>query len=238
MVNVVVGNQILDGLPPLESSAIAPHLCALSLAARDVLYSPNKPLDQVYFPTGSVLSVLAVMRDGSSVEIGTVGREGVTGAQLILGNARAPSEMICQVSGPALRISAADFMAHFETAPTFRRRVYRYTEALFNFMGQSIACNGLHSVNERCARWLLSTRDRVGRDEFHLTQECLAMMLGVRRPGVTIAAGALQQAGFISYRRGHVEIRDPAGLESAACECYQVTADWFAADAGDAAVGS
>ncbi len=182
----------------------------------------------VYFPTTAVLSVLTIMRDGAAVEIGTFGREGLSGAQLVLGGESTPSRLICQVPGDAYRMSVASFLHAFETSATLHRLATRYTEALFNFMGQSIACNRLHGVNERCARWLLLTHDRVDGDEFELTQEFLAIMLGVQRPVVSLAAAALQHAGFIRYRRGHVQVRDRAGLESAACECYEINAREFA----------
>lgn len=195
--------------------------------ARDVLYPVDEPLRHVYFPEGAVLSVLTIMQSGAAVEIGTFGLEGLSGAQLILGGNRAPSKMICQVPGAALCMPVDRFLTHLKTARTFQRIVRRYTEALFNFMGQSIACNRLHTVDERCARWLLMTHDRVDSDEFDLTQEFLAIMLGVHRPGVSIAAGSLQEAGFIRYSRGHVQIRNRQGLETAACECYQISADQF-----------
>jgi len=200
----------------------------VALAAHDVVYPAGEAIDAIYFPITAVLSVLTVMRDGAAVEIGTFGCEGLSGAQVALGGERSASQVICQVPGDAYRMPVAAFLAHFETAPTFRRLVRRYAEALFNFMGQSIACNRLHPVNERCARWLLLTHDRVAGDVFELTQEFLAIMLGVQRPVVNVAARALQDAGHIRYHRGRVEIRDRAGLERAACECYRINADEFA----------
>ncbi len=221
-------NRILAALPEREQALVRPDLERVTLRARDILYPADEPLSHVYFPQGAVLSVLTVMQSGAAVEIGTFGLEGLSGAQLILGGDRAPSQMICQIPGEALRMPVPQFLSHLKTARTFQRIVRRYTEALFNFMGQSIACNRLHTVDERCARWLLMSHDRVGGDQFDLTQEFLAIMLGVHRPGVSIAAASLQQAGFIKYTRGHVVIRDRKGLESAACECYQITADQFA----------
>jgi CRP-like cAMP-binding protein len=214
-------------LPEREQAVVRPDLECVTLRARDILYPADEPLTFVYFPQGAVLSVLTFMHNGAAVEIGTFGLEGLSGAQLILGGDRAPSQMICQIPGEALRMPVDRFLKHLKTERTFQRIVRRYTEALFNFMGQSIACNRLHTVDERCARWLLMSHDRVGGDQFDLTQEFLAIMLGVHRPGVSIAAAALQQAGFIRYVRGHVEIRDRKGLESAACECYQISADQF-----------
>ncbi len=222
------GNAILDALPDGEAAALRRDLNRVTLEVRDVLYEARQPLTEVFFPIGAVLSVLTVMRDGTAVEIGTFGREGLSGAQLVLGGEYAPSRMICQVRGDSMRLPVDAFTVHFASAPVFRRIVLRYTEALFNFMGQSIACNRLHTVDERCARWLLLTHDRVSADEFALTQEFLAIMLGVSRPGVTLAAGALQEAGCIRYSRGHVVIVDRERLESAACECYAINAREFA----------
>lgn len=219
----------------MEAAALRPQLKSVTLKVRDCIYPAGERYTSVYFPAGAVLSILTVMHDGAAVEIGTTGREGFSGAPLVLGAERAASQTICQIAGDAFCMPADAFLRHLETASAFRRIVRKYTEALFNFMGQSIACNRLHTVNERCARWLLLTRDRVGADQFDLTQEFLAIMLGVHRPGVSIAAGALQEAGFIRYRRGHVEIRDPEGLESAACECYRITAQQFESEFEDEA---
>ena len=224
---VLLGNRVLDALPAPELALMRPHLERVTLKTHDIVYALGETLDRVYFPSGAVLSVLTVMNDGASVEIGTFGREGLSGAQLTLGGDRAPSQMICQVPGDAHWMPTDAFMAHFGSAEIFRRIVQRYTEALFNFMGQSIACNRLHTTSERCARWLLLTHDRLIGDKFELTQEFLAIMLGVHRPSVSVASGALQEAGFITYTRGCVTIRNRQGLESASCECYRINADEF-----------
>lgn len=207
------GNHILDALPELEAAAVRPHLKRVHLELGEVLYVTGEPFPNVYFPAGAVLSVLTLMRDGAAIEIGTFGWEGLSGTQLVLDEDRSPHQMICQIAG------AAQVMAP----------VQKYMVAFINFMAQSVACNRLHTVEERCARWLLLTHDRVKGDTFESTQEFLAMMLGVHRPGVTVAAGALQEAGLIRYRRGSVEIRDREGLESASCECYRANADAFQA---------
>jgi len=227
MLASALGNRIFDALPDSESASMRPALEAVTLDAYDIVYSAGAAIDAVYFPTTAVLSVLTVMRDGGAVEIGTFGCEGLSAAAVVLGGERSPSQVICQVPGDAYRMPVATFVAHLESAPVFRRLVRRYAEALFNFMGQSIACNRLHPVHERCARWLLLTHDRVNGDTFALTQEFLAIMLGVQRPVVNLAARALQNAGYIRYHRGRVEIRDRAGLERAACECYRINADEF-----------
>ncbi len=221
------GNHILDAPPPVEASSVRRSLHRANLKARDILYPAGARRTRVYFPAGAVLSLLTVTRDGDAVEIGTFGREGFSGAQLVLGEDYAPTQLICQVAGEAHYMNAGEFLRHFSAGTMFRHYAQKYTAALFNFMGQAIACNRLHSVDERCAKRLLLTHDRVEADRFELTQEFLAMMLGVHRQGVSIAAARLQDRGFIRYRRGHVEIRNRHGLESAACECYNVSAYEF-----------
>jgi len=218
------GNFLLDQLPASDRAAIGADLVPLQFEARQVLYRPGEPIEYVYFPSGCGLSVLTIMENGDCVEIGTIGREGLSGSQLIFHAFRPESEMICQVPGDAFALTTDRFLEHFESAPMLRHLVFGYTESMFNFMGQSIACNRLHNLNERCARWLLSMQDRVGRSQFYLTQEFLAMMLGTTRPAVTLTALALQEAGLIRYNRGNLAIVDRDGLERAACECYGVTA--------------
>ncbi len=222
-------NRLLSALPPAELAPIKPSLRLVALKLHMPIYEPGELIERIYFPLNSVLSVVTIMQDGSAVEIGTIGQEGLSGSQLIFGSERPASQMICQMEGEACCMDVEAFRLHLDTRPVFRRLVCRYTEAMFNFMGQSIACNRLHRVNERCARWLLLTQDRIGRDSFYLTQEFLAIMLGTNRPAVTVAASALQEAGLIQYRRGHLTIKDRQGLENAACECYAVTAANFRA---------
>lgn len=162
------------------------------------------------------------MHDGTQIEVTTVGREGVAGAQIVLDRAVASASMTyVQIPGEALRIASTDFLALCETYPELATMVGRYLSALIDVMAQSTACNRLHYVNERCARWLLSTADRVGRSDFALTHETMATMLGVRRAGVSISCASLQSAGYISYSRGHFRIVDRDGLRTAACECYE-----------------
>jgi CRP-like cAMP-binding protein len=163
-----------------------------------------------------------IMSDGSGVEAGTVGREGLVGLSTAFDSTRMIERWISQVPGRVARMSVLDFRRHIDADETLRILLQRYTLSFMAALSQSVACNRLHVLVERCARWLLLTHDRVGRDEFMLTQEFMAFMLGVRRPGVSVAAAALQQAGFISYARGHVRILDRAGLESASCECYEI----------------
>lgn len=220
----LIGNRLLDALPLPELEAIETSLALTTFTARETVYRSREPIEHVYFPIDSALSVITRMGNGDSVEISMIGCEGLTGSQLIF-NARVPeSEMICQIGGPAASMGVKDFLRHLGAQPEFRRLVMAYMESLFNFMSQSVACNRLHNLNERCARWLLSTQDRIGRDAFYLTQEVLATMLGSARPAVTMAAGAPQDAGLIRYHRGSLTIVDRAGLESATCECYAITA--------------
>ncbi|HEY3674515.1 MAG TPA: Crp/Fnr family transcriptional regulator [Candidatus Tumulicola sp.] len=212
-------------LPPNEAERLRSLLTFRDVPQSTIVYNPVTPLDTVYFPTTCVLSAVTIMLDGTSVEIGTIGHEGFGAVQTALHIRRIPGEMICQVAGESYVMDADSFEAAVETMPGLRMAAFRYLQSLLNLMSQSIACNRLHGLLERCARWLLMTRDRAGSDSFYLTQEFLAYMLGVRRSGVSIAAGSLAQAGFIRYRRGHIIIIDGPGLESASCECYRVVRD-------------
>jgi len=219
------GNAVLDLLPHDEAERLRPLLAFRHVPKATVVYNDVTPLERVYFPTTCVLSAVTIMKEGTSVEIGTIGHEGVGGVQTALHMRRVPGEMICQVEGDSYVMDADSFEQAVELMPGLRSAVYRYLQSLMNLMGQSIACNRLHGLLERCARWLLMTRDRAGSDSFYLTQEYLAYMLGVRRSGVSIAAGTLAQAGLIRYRRGNMAILDREGLEAASCECYRVVRD-------------
>jgi hypothetical protein len=221
------GNYVLDLTPDNERDRIADQLKERHLARDAVVYTEAAAISEVQFPITCVLSAIALMRDGTTVEIGAVGREGLAGVQLALGVRRVPGEMRCQVEGNAFSMEARAFCASLETLPQFRAIVLRYTQSFINAISQSIACNSVHAVTQRCARWLLMTRDRVGREDFYLTQEFLAYMLGVRRSGVSMAAGTLQDAGLIRYRRGNIEILDAVRLESVSCECYRTIKDAY-----------
>jgi CRP-like cAMP-binding protein len=208
-------------------AALLERLEPVRLALRSTIYEMGGPVRHVYFPIDAVISVVTVMRDGTQIEVVTVGREGVAGAQAMLDGDVASRLTWTQVAGDAYRCDFGVFMELCEHYPPLRSLVYRYISAQLDIMAQSIACNRLHYVSERCARWLLMTVDRVGRDEFPLTHEVLATMLGVRRAGVSIAAAALQDAGFISYSRGRFTVVNRAGLETAACECYAAGKEAF-----------
>ncbi|HKG94428.1 MAG TPA: Crp/Fnr family transcriptional regulator [Gemmatimonadaceae bacterium] len=219
-------NLILASLPADEYAAIAPRLERVSLPARHVVCDVNRPIDYVYFPETCVASVLSIMADRSGVETATVGYEGMTGIALFLGGERSVEHTFMQVPGDAYRLRAEDFLAAVGGGIGGRTALAtilgRYMQALFTLAAQTSGCNRVHTMRERCARWLLQTHDRAGADEFALTQHFLAQMLGVRRATVTEAAGALQEAGLIEYRYGKITIRDRAGLERVVCECYHI----------------
>ena len=217
------GNRVLDAMPKAEFSALLPHLRDVTLESGEVLHNPGETISHIYFPSSCALSVILWMRDGSGVEIATIGCEGLSGSvAIMLGSLKAPSQTLCQVPGTAKSLPLNVFKSAIRNGSKLHTLTQKYAQASVTLMGQSIACNRLHTLTERCARWLLLTHDRVRGDDFSLTQEFLAMMLGVHRPAVSLAAGALQQAGFIRYRRGQVTIVDREGLESASCECYRV----------------
>jgi CRP-like cAMP-binding protein len=217
-----VGNRLLDSLPRADLERLRPHLEAVSVDIKHVIYEPNGPITHVYFPTSCIISLVTYLEDGSSVEMATIGLEGMVGLPIFLGSETMPSRAFGQVPGDALRITVAAFTAEIGRNGPLVRVLNRYTQALFNQVAQTTACNRVHLVEQRCARWLLQTHDRVGSDQFFLTQEFLAQMLGVRRSGVSAAAGLLQKAGLIRYARGRITVLDRSGLESASCECYRV----------------
>jgi CRP-like cAMP-binding protein len=217
-------NRLLADLPPEEDAQLRPHLERVSLGVKDGLFEPYQPIPAVYFPETGVLSVVALMGDGKTAEVGLVGREGMLGLPVFLGGETSPRRAFAQVPGESLRMAAAAFTAVLPRAGTLVRRLQRYTQAMFTQISQSAACNTLHETTPRCCRWLLMTHDRAGGDEFLLTHEFLAQMLGVRRASVSAVAAALQQAGLIRYRRGRITIVNRPGLEAAACECYRVIA--------------
>jgi CRP-like cAMP-binding protein len=223
------GNRLLDSLPADEQADLAPHLEPVRLELKDLLVEQGKRIDSVYFPLTAVTSLLNLVQDTGGVEIATVGNEGLVGLSLSWGiDTFNPREFVqCQVPGDALVMEPETFASKVSQGGELTWLVHRYTQAFVTQIGQQVACNGLHTIEERCARWMLLTHDRVGSDEFPLTQEFLAQMLGVRRPSVTVVAGILQQAGFIRFRRGRITITDRRGLEGASCECYNVLREVF-----------
>lgn len=216
-------NHLLRGLPLVEYDKLRPLLESVSLASGDVLHEPNVPIEYVYFPQRSVLSILTVLSDGEAVESVTVGHEGMLGMAIFLGAAETSSRGIAQVPDSAVRLTADDFRRLLPSLPALSEMLRLYAQVMIEQTAQSVACNRLHALSARCARWLLSTHDRAEGMEFRLTQEFLANMLGVHRPAVSIAAGALQKDGLITYHRGKVTVLNRPSLEAASCECYEMT---------------
>lgn len=193
------------------------------LETRHGVYESDGPMNVVHFPVDAVISVVTTLADGTSFEVGTIGSEGTTGIFAALGASSVPNATFCQVEGHSFVMARSLFMRLFAEIDVFRLAVNAYIVGYINVLAQLVACNGVHSLDARCARWLLMTHDRVGRNRFPLTQEFLAQMLGVRRSGVTLAASAFAEAGFIKYSRGTIDMLDRRGLEREACECYDVT---------------
>ena len=220
-------NFLLAALSPDDLALISARLEPVLLTLRDVLYEPGEEIKYVYFPTTGCVSMIHGSAEGS-VEVGTIGLEGIVGVPVLLHATSEPTRALVQVEGEAYRIKAAAFCAVVAESEHLERIFLRYALALYNQVAQSVACNRLHSLEERCARWLLITHDRVDGDVFKLTQEFLSYMLGVHRPAVTLAAGVLQTAGYIKYSRGTITIINRAGLEDASCSCYQATRDDYA----------
>jgi CRP-like cAMP-binding protein len=215
-------NRLLAALPPEILAALWPRLEAVELPFRRILHAPSEPITGVYFPETGYVSAVAYMEDGDAAEVGLIGQEGMVGLPVLLEADSDDIETMVQSPGTALRMDAAAFRAELDRAPAFRTILLRYALVHHGQVARTAACNGRHHTDQRLARWLLMAHDRVKEDEFPMTHEFLAMMLGVRRAGVTIAAGQLQKAGFIRYERGCIEVTDRPGLESAACECYGI----------------
>jgi CRP-like cAMP-binding protein len=215
-------NSLLAALPPHACQRLLAGLEPVTLTFGKVLYEPGDPIRHVYFPNDSLVSLLTLADGHLALEVGMVGYEGMVGAPLSLGIDVSPVRALVQGSGTAMRMTAARFRKEFHRCPPLQRALYRYVHGLMTQITQTAACNRFHLVEARLARWLLMTRDRVRANQFRLTQEFLAHMLGVRRVGVTKAASALQRQNLISYSRGNITILDRNGLEAASCRCYQV----------------
>jgi len=219
-------NLLLAALPADEYKRIAPSLDTIPLKLKSLIHRPGDPVDHVYFPGGGFCSMLTVLKDGSMVEVATIGREGMVGITAVLdGNPVSSTSIVQGETDTCYRMAADAFRREMDRRGMFYELLTHYAQALVGFIMQSTACNAVHSVEQRLARWLLMARDRMGRDDFPLTQEFVAMMLGASRPTVTIVASTLQKAGLITYHRGHVTIVDGEGLEAASCECYRSTTD-------------
>jgi len=215
-------NHLLAALPTAEFESLAAHLELVPLLLGQMLYEPGTQLQHAYFPTTAIVSLHYVMESGASAESAGVGNEGVVGISLFMGGNTTPSSAVVQTAGHAYRLERRLLKQEFDRAGLLQRLLLRYTQALVTQMFQTAACNRHHSVEQQLCRWLLMTLDRAPGRELVMTQELVASMLGVRREGITEAAGKLQHAGFIRYRRGHIEVLDRAGLETHACECYAV----------------
>ncbi len=220
-------NHLLDALPASDYERIASHLELIPMRLGDVLYESGAHLRHVYFPTTSIISLLYVMEDGASAEIAIVGNEGILGISLFMGGDTTPSRAVVQSAGHGYRLRADLLKGEFERFGATMHLLLRYTQALITQMAQTAVCNRHHSVDQQLCRWLLLSLDRLQTSDLSMTQELIANMLGVRREGVTEAAGKLQDAGLIHYRRGQIRVLDRSGLEARVCECYQVVKTEF-----------
>jgi CRP-like cAMP-binding protein len=223
----VLSNQILAALPPEEFDLIAPKLRPVHLELGETLYLPEQKIDYVYFINRGVVSLLATLENGATVEAGVIGHEGMAGIPVVLGADSTPNQALIQSEGEAFRMPSRDVRIEFRNGGKLRDLLLRYTHTLFTQVAQTAACNRLHSIEQRLARWLLLTQDRVGRDDFVLTQDFLSRMLGVRRAGVSVAASTLKQAGLIDYKRGIIFVLDRRGLENYSCECYRIVKEEY-----------
>lgn len=221
-------NRILAALPPDERARLNGALEWVPLPFRQVVFEPNQIIEHVYFPEEGVVSIIGLMEDGSAVETATVGNEGMAGVPVFLGAMQMAGQAFVQVPGSAWRLHARALREEVRRGGALSRLLGRYTQALFTLVAQSSACNRKHAVEQRCARWLLMTHDRVDGDTFELTQHFLSQMLGVRRATVSEAAGALQDRGLIQYTRGRITVLDRPGMEAAACACYGIIRAEFA----------
>ena len=215
-------NYLLRNLPAEEARRLAPHLETIQLDLHDEIYASESEIADVYFPETVMISLVTEMQDGTTVEMGIVGRYGMAGLPVFLGSRTVPSSAFVQIAGHALRMTLPQFRRLVTPTTQLYARLLLYTQSFLVQSGQAAACNALHTLQQRCARWLLMVADQIGTTKFQLTQEFLAQMLGVRRAGVTTAEGALRKRGLISISRGSISIQDRAGLEKAACECYRI----------------
>ena len=215
-------NIILNLLPQKEFSGLQKHLEYVPLNFKQVLFEPDEPISHIYFANTGVVSVVATVQEGGSVEVATIGNEGMVGLSSFFGSRSLPLRALSQIPGDAFRMKVEVFEREISKNNSLSKIIRRYSQALFIQLAQTVACNRIHSVEERCAKWLLQTQDRVNASEFPLTQEFLGQMLGVRRATVNTVARTLQKAGLIEYVRGWIKITDREGLENSCCDCYEI----------------
>lgn len=220
-----IRNRILALLPANELEAVLAHAETVTIQSKQVVWRREEPIHHVYFPEDGVISLVTELEDGDSVEAMTVGSDGFAGMAVFHVAPNSRLKAIGQITGTARRLTAVDFRELIRSCEQFHELLHRYSQFVFETVAQSAACNRLHVIEQRCARWLLMSQDRVGRNRFDLTQEFLAEMLGVRRPGVTVAMGILEKAGLISHGRGTITVVDRTGLEKVSCECYRTIKD-------------
>lgn len=226
--SATVRNQLLASLPTDVLTQLLPRLSPVQLKLRQVLAAANEPIEAVYFPEFGMVSMVAEFEDGARAEVGVIGSEGMVGVPLLSAVDTSFTQYMVQLPGAALRMGAAAFRQELQENASFRTVLLRYNEALQAQIMQTAACNGRHGLEQRLARWLLMAHDRAGKDELSLTQDFIAMMLGVHRPTVTVAARILQRAGLIRYRAGLISVVDRSNLEAACCECYAAVQRRFA----------
>lgn len=222
-----VRNRLLSALSPEDFGLLGPHLDAVDLPFKQVLIAPDEPIEHVYFPDSGLGSFLALFEGGGSLEVGMMGWDGMIGVPVLLGTDAVSQECLMQMPGKGWRIGTSAFRDATDRSATLRKSLLRYVAAFFAQVAQTAACNGAHRIDERLARWLLMAHDRCDGDRLPLTQEFLSTMLGVRRAGVTVAAGTLQRAGIINYVSGDITILNRPALEVASCECYGIVKRQF-----------
>src|SRR5215204_131584 len=221
-------NRILNALPAEEYERLSPHLEHVPLSLRQTLYRPEQPITHVYFPESGTVSIVSVFEDGRNVEVGMVGNEGMFGVNVFMGSVRTHLEAVVQLPGEGYRMRADVLKDEFKQCGPLQDVLLRYTQAFITQVAQNAACNRAHHIEGQMAKWLLMCQDRAQSQELELTQEFIATMLGVRRPGVTETAGLLRDRGLIDYVRGHITIANREGLEALTCECYQLVTKEFA----------
>ena len=221
------GNKLLAALPASDYERLVPHLKLVSLSVQQILHEAGEPIAQVYFPNKAVVSITTTMEDGSTVEAGLVSNEGMVGMPVILGDNITTTTAFVQIPDSAMKMDADILRSEFNRGTKLQSVLLRYVQCVYTQVAQGSACNCLHKLEERLARWLLTVSDRLESEEFLLTQEFIAQMLRVRRAGVTEAASTLSQAGMITYKRGQINILNREALEKTSCECYQIIENEF-----------